>query len=251
MVKIEIQEVTEENIKFILLGTSLSFANALRRAMYTDIPTLAIDIVQFEKNYTGIPEEMTVDRLGLIPIESSTANKYQYPGDCGCKDYCSKCSIEISLNVENRTSTPRSITSKDFFVNKKGVQVGDPVYPSLITRLGLNQSIECKCIAVKGRGETHSKWSPVSAVAFGYDPQNKYRHTKYWSEQSVENEWPAPWYSDTQQVQDPSPVHGEEPSTFYFNVEVVRGCLTPMEVLTQAIIGLRERVQVVHGALEE
>lgn len=254
MARIEVAEVGKEHIKFALHEATLPFANALRRVLLSEIPTLAIDIVQFDKNYTVIPEEMTTDRLGLVPIDSSTADEYQYPDDCRCKDYCTQCSVSITLDVANTTESTRSVTSKDFFVENKGPQIGDPEYPSLITRLGIRQSIKCRCIAVKGKGKKHAKWSPVTAVAFGYDPGNRLGHTKYWSEQDVNREWPKEWFAQENtetQVEEKAMDYAEEPGVFYFNVEVVRGCLSPFQVLVRGLRALREKFQTIRAVLDE
>ncbi|KAH9387512.1 DNA-directed RNA polymerase II subunit RPB3, partial [Nematocida major] len=251
--KIEIEEVTEENVKFTLSECTLGMANALRRVIMTEIPTLAIDIVQFDKNYTVIPEEMTTDRLGLIPIESSTAEKYLYPKDCSCKSFCKNCSISITLDAKNERIVPLTVTSKSLFM-EDGVtlSIGDPRSPSIITRLGNMQSIKCKCIAVKGTGKKHAKWSPVATVAFGYDGDNSLRHTKYWHEKSINEEWPTPWFSqENSPAQGEKYVHSAEPRTFHFNVEVIRGCLKPMEVLSQSVQILKNKLKHVRNALED
>lgn len=252
MVKIEVEELTEENIKFVLYDCTLGLANALRRVIMTEIPTLAIDIVQFDKNYTVIPEEMTTDRLGLIPIESSSAEKYLYPKDCSCKSFCKQCSISISLNARNDNNTPWTVTSKEFFVEDDAANIGDPVYPSIITRLGRKQAIKCKCRAVKGTGKKHSKWSPVSTVAFGYDSDNSLKHTKYWHEQDINSEWPVPWFAKAGTLpQSEKYLHSKEPDKFFFNVEVIRGCLKPMEVLVQGIRILKDKFKKVKDSLED
>jgi len=252
MVKIEVQEITEENIKFTLRHCSLAFANALRRIMIAEIPTFAIDTVYFDKNYTAMPEEMTANRLGLVPIDSTQADKYQYTSECACKEYCHQCSITIFLDVANTSHIVRNVTSKDFFVEGNGPAVGDPIYPSLITKLGTNQSIKCKCIAVKGRGKKHSKWSPVSVVAFGYDSENKHRHTKYWHEKDINEEWPAAWFSEKgEAVQSEENTYDKEPETFHFNVEAIQGCLAPVDILSRAVRILREKIQTLYNALED
>ncbi|KAI5189425.1 DNA-directed RNA polymerase II subunit RPB3 [Nematocida minor] len=252
MIQIGIEEVTEDNVKFTLLNCTLGMANALRRVIMTEIPTLAIDIVQFDKNYTVIPEEMTTDRLGLIPIESSTASKYLYPKDCSCKSFCKQCSISILLDAKNEGKSPWTVTSKNLFVENEAPNIGDPMSPSIVTRLGHKQAIKCKCIAVKGIGKKHAKWSPVSTVAFGYDADNSLRHTKYWHEQDINKEWPVAWFADKNSpAQSESYVHSTDPNKFYFNVEVVKGCLKPMEVLTQAVHVLKDKFKHIRDALED
>jgi len=44
--KIEVVELTENSIHFILSQTHVSFANALRRVMIAEVPAFAIDLVQ-------------------------------------------------------------------------------------------------------------------------------------------------------------------------------------------------------------
>jgi len=44
--KIEILEISKDQIKFILENTEVSIANTLRRIMLAEIPTMAIHYVQ-------------------------------------------------------------------------------------------------------------------------------------------------------------------------------------------------------------
>ena len=44
--KIEVLELTEHTIKFVLSQTHASFANSLRRVMIAEVPAFAIDLVQ-------------------------------------------------------------------------------------------------------------------------------------------------------------------------------------------------------------
>jgi DNA-directed RNA polymerase II subunit RPB3 len=47
---VEIKSRTSDSISFVLRNTDLSIANALRRAMIAEVPTMAIDLVEFESN---------------------------------------------------------------------------------------------------------------------------------------------------------------------------------------------------------
>ncbi len=65
---------------------------------------------------------------------------------------------------------------------------GDPTYaPIALARIGRGQEIEVICKAYKGIAKHHAKWSPISTVAFEYDPYNKLKHTTYWFETDGES----------------------------------------------------------------
>jgi DNA-directed RNA polymerase II subunit RPB3 len=139
--KIEILSLYSNEIKFILSETDTSVANTLRRIMIAEVPTLAIDLVEFHENTTVLNDEYIAHRLGLIPI------KYIDPatgrgGDCGagafvphreclCFDRCPRCSVEFELDVnfdrvsvdrpENERDLPLTVTSADLVRKKLGI----------------------------------------------------------------------------------------------------------------------------------
>lgn len=47
---VKITGKTHDDISFILNNMDLSVANSLRRAMIAEVPTMAIDLVDFEEN---------------------------------------------------------------------------------------------------------------------------------------------------------------------------------------------------------
>jgi DNA-directed RNA polymerase II subunit RPB3 len=71
--KVQILQMAPHEIKFILSETDTSVANTLRRLMIAEVPTLAIDLVEFRENSTVLNDEYIAHRLGLIPI------RYQAP----------------------------------------------------------------------------------------------------------------------------------------------------------------------------
>ena len=83
---IKSKEGSEYSLKFVLAGTDLSVANSLRRAMISEVPTLAIDQVHIIENTTCLNDEFIAHRLGLIPLTSDRVDNFQYSRDCSCID---------------------------------------------------------------------------------------------------------------------------------------------------------------------
>lgn len=50
------------------IGTFYNLANALRRIMIAEIPTVAIEKVNLYQNTSIIADEVLVHRLGLVPL---------------------------------------------------------------------------------------------------------------------------------------------------------------------------------------
>ena len=58
-----------ESIVFDVAGIKPSLANALRRIMLAEVPSMAIEKVWFTDNTSVIPDEMLAHRMGLLPIK--------------------------------------------------------------------------------------------------------------------------------------------------------------------------------------
>eukprot|EP00611_Tribonema_gayanum_P012295 TRINITY_DN22922_c0_g1_i1.p2 TRINITY_DN22922_c0_g1~~TRINITY_DN22922_c0_g1_i1.p2 ORF type:complete len:159 (+),score=37.04 TRINITY_DN22922_c0_g1_i1:58-534(+) len=59
---------TPEELVFDLIGIDVSIANALRRIMLAEVPTMAIETVYMEMNTSIIFDEVLSHRLGLVPL---------------------------------------------------------------------------------------------------------------------------------------------------------------------------------------
>ncbi len=145
------------NLSFLIRKAELAFVNTLRRMIIDEVPTMAIDDIEFRKNDSILYDEMIALRLGLIPL-ATDLKAYNLPAKCTCKgEGCAKCQVELVLKTKASGYVEASkLKSKD----PKIV----PVYEEMpITKLTNEQELELMGIARLGKGKTHSKWSPALA----------------------------------------------------------------------------------------
>ncbi|KAH6562152.1 hypothetical protein BASA50_007684 [Batrachochytrium salamandrivorans] len=245
----------ETTVSFILSNTDLAVANALRRTMIADVPTVAIDLVEFESNSSVLTDEFLAHRLGLIPLNSEQVASITYTRDCSCQQYCPQCSVELHLNVRCDEDHTREVTSRDLISAHSNIVPiiggdGDPGI--LIAKLRKGQEINLRCIAKKGTAKEHAKWSPCAGVSFEYDPHNRLRHTTYWVEDDVKSEWPVSENGLLEpEVRDDEPFDfNAKPDKFYITVEGT-GAIHPKMIVTTALRILQTKLSLVQMLLKE
>jgi DNA-directed RNA polymerase II subunit RPB3 len=160
--QIKIKELTSDTIEFLLTNVDVSFANSLRRVIISEVPTMAIDMVQVIENTSPLFDDFVVHRIGLVPLVSEDIDKYIFPLKCSCKEGCSSCQVlfDISVKCDKETMdvTSNDIKPKNSDCKVKPVEYDDPI---VLTKLKKGQSINMTLTAKKGIGQTHAKWSPV------------------------------------------------------------------------------------------
>lgn len=171
---VEITQLTKNVIRFTLSNSNASMANAIRRIILAEVPTLAIDIVNVYENTSAFHDEFLVHRLGLIPIDSVKVNEYEFREKCKCKEACSKCTIEYTIEVTCNNSNSMPITHFDIESVDQNPNIPMPI-PNRqldesvenaipIVTLAKNQSLHLKLIATKGIGKMHAKWIPANVT---------------------------------------------------------------------------------------
>lgn len=80
--EIKILELSRYTIKFELLNTDQSVANALRRIIIAEIPTMAIDLVEVRENTSPLHDEFIAHRIGLIPLISYDVDQFNFHETC-------------------------------------------------------------------------------------------------------------------------------------------------------------------------
>ena len=116
-ISVEVLEVSPEKIKFVLNNCDVSLANALRRILLAEVPTLAPHLVNVYENTSVLHDEFLAQRIGLIPFYSERVDKFEYPWKCNCTpenvDECQICKNYFRLQVHNKSDLYREVTSLD------------------------------------------------------------------------------------------------------------------------------------------
>jgi len=191
---IKIIDLKKDFAVFELTNTDVSMANSLRRIMIAEVPTLAIDKVEFEENNTALQDEFIAHRLGLIPLRSAKPmaqwNYFHACEECSGDGSCDLCSVRFSLDCDydemiekmpdHVPGIPIHVTSQDLICHSKEVfpvhfgnedeEISSHDKGIMIIKLGPGQKIKFEAIAIKGIGKEHAKWSAVATVALKYDP---------------------------------------------------------------------------------
>lgn len=185
-ISIDILELTEDRIKFVLNNCDLSFANTLRRMMISEVPTMAIEFVHINNNTSALHDEFLAQRLGLVPLETEDIEKFVFFMNCTqCTGGfgCDSCTVIMNLKVKNTTDQVLDVTSAHLISESDEVrpakffsafhknQEGNPKETGiLIAKLKKEQEIDLQCIARKGIAKDHAKFSPVATAKFRYEP---------------------------------------------------------------------------------
>lgn len=72
-------QASEASIDFDVHNVDVSVVNSLRRVMWAEVPTLAIDLVDIEINSSPLHDEFLAHRLGLLPIDSTFIDQMKFP----------------------------------------------------------------------------------------------------------------------------------------------------------------------------
>lgn len=150
-------------VSFLLKSASPAIANALRRAIMEEVPTMAIDEVEFRKNSSVHYDELLAHRLGLIPLKTDLKS-YVERSKCKCEGAgCARCTLKLSLKAKG----PGIVYAKELKSADPKVKPAHPDMP--IAHLLKGQELELEATAVLGYGKDHVKWTPALAY-YRYKP---------------------------------------------------------------------------------
>lgn len=183
-----------DHIEFDLVGIDASIANALRRILIAEVPSMAIELVYSTQNTSVVQDEVLAQRLGLVPI-SAPIGDFEYAErelDGGLKEMHDRNTLTFELRVKcerNRNAPAGAADPAELYINSnvtsgmlkfvpKGGQAEflaeDAVKVAnediLLAKLRPGQEIHCDCIAILGIGKDHAKFSPVAPASYRLMP---------------------------------------------------------------------------------
>ena len=178
---------------FSLIGIDAALANAFRRILLAEVPTLAIEKVYVQNNTSVIADEVLSHRLGLIPLTAcSTGLKWLkwYVAPSDEKDYKGMDRTDYNTVVFTlHVKCTRNPDGSEDHINghvysghinwtgqgrQKEMFADGPIRPVsdkiLIAKMRPGQEIELTMHAHLGVGKDHAKFSPVATAAYRLMP---------------------------------------------------------------------------------
>jgi DNA-directed RNA polymerases I and III subunit RPAC1 len=200
-IKIHFHHNEPLDCSFSIIGIDASVANAFRRILIAEIPTLAIEQVFIENNTSVIQDEVLAHRLGLIPFKGGKDGIHKWMKDyqkpAPDEDLWSTCfdynTVQLKLKMEctrNKDADPNETDVNKLYHNAnvyakdieflplgqqssyfEGSNMIAPVNPDiLIAKLRPGQELDMTMHMHKGIGADHAKFSPVATASYRLMP---------------------------------------------------------------------------------
>jgi len=190
--------MNDEEMVFDMIGVDPAIANALRRIILAEVPTVAIERVYINENTSVIQDEVLAHRLGLIPIKAdprqfefvtesvadNVQNANQNLNDANTVLFnlnvaCTEKPGAVVTDSEDVRYVHARVFSGDLQFMPQGSQAekykDQPIRPVfediLIAKLRPGQAIDATCYCFKGRGKDHAKYSPVATASYRLLPE--------------------------------------------------------------------------------
>ncbi|XP_058507534.1 DNA-directed RNA polymerases I and III subunit RPAC1 [Solea solea] len=193
--RIDMVHMDESSMEFDMVGIDAAIANAFRRILLAEVPTMAIEKVFIYNNTSIVQDEVLAHRLGLIPIKADPRLfEYRNTGEEIAEEEASEIdTIQMQLKVKcsrNPRASKESSDPQELYLNHmvyskdiKWVPIGNqadvfadanigPVHSDiLIAQLRPGQELDIVMHCVKGIGKDHAKFSPVATASYRLLPE--------------------------------------------------------------------------------
>lgn len=183
------EERDQRELEFDIIGCHTSLANAFRRILLSEIPSMAIEKVYIINNTSLLQDEVLAQRLGLIPL-CADPRLFEYPpngrpddevSDQDTLRYELKVTCTVNPQAPKNSRLPEDMyrNSKVYSKDIKWVPIGRQadIFPRvdkfsvleddiLICKMRPGHEIHLFMHAVKGIGKDHAKFSPVATASY-------------------------------------------------------------------------------------
>lgn len=181
----------ENELEFDMIGVSPAIANAFRRLMLSEVPSMAIEKVHIYNNTSIIQDEVLAHRLGLIPLKADPRLFEYKVNENDPSNALDTLEFELKVKCTRRNKESTEITNNDnMFKNHsiysgqiKWVPIGNQasIYKEsdvgpinddiLISKMRPGHEFDIKLFGVKGIGKDHAKFSPVATASYRLLPE--------------------------------------------------------------------------------
>lgn len=180
-----VHDPVQKTLTFEISDIDLSYVSGLRRALLTDIPTVAVKFkpqdpsnpdVNFIVNTSSLHNEILGHRLSMVPVCTPDVDTYQRD------DY------RFVINKQNKEQEPVLVTTDDIRVYLSDGSLAPPAVhqqlfprdpitgdPILLTKLKPNiytkengEALHVEFWASTGTAQENALWSPVSLATFSF-----------------------------------------------------------------------------------
>jgi len=144
-------------------GSNFETINSIRRSCMNNVPTLAIEDVEFSSNNSALYDENLAHRLGLIPL-TTDLKSYVKSENCKCKEVgCARCTVQLTLEAKG----PCTVYSKELASTDSAIK---PVFDDMpIVKLFEGQEVRLIATAKLNNGSYHAKHQPCMSY-YGFYP---------------------------------------------------------------------------------
>ncbi|CAM5134598.1 unnamed protein product [Natator depressus] len=184
--RVDVIHMDESTLEFDMVGIDAAIANAFRRILLAEVPTMAVEKVFVYNNTSIVQDEILAHRLGLVPIRADPRLfEYKNQGD---EEGTEIDTLQFQLKIKcsrNPCAVKESSDPNELYINHKvyskhitWVPLGNqadlfpdadlrPVHDDiLIAQLRPGQEIDVLMHCVKGIGKDHAKFSPVATASY-------------------------------------------------------------------------------------
>lgn len=191
---VKISSLDEREANFDLIHIDTSIANAFRRIMISEVPSVAPEYVYFFNNTSVIQDEVLAHRIGLVPLKVDPDMLSWIDNSLTEEEkFTDENTIVLTLNVKctRNPDAPKDCTDPKVLYRNSNIYARhlkfepqgkqletfakSPVVPAdpdiLLAKLRPGQEISLRAHCILGIGSDHAKFSPVCTASYRLMPQ--------------------------------------------------------------------------------